>query len=142
MRAHLRVIQDHEEPRRVRIRHTSLTREEYARMAETEVVLAAFERPHTRGDCLAGGINEARPCPFVSCAHHLYLEVTEEGFLHLNHPGLELGDLPDTCALDVADRGGAELTQVAARMGLKLTRLKQLIRDAQEKARNADQEAE
>src|SRR4029077_6719314 len=29
-----------------------------------------IERPRPRGDCVGG----ERPCPFVSCAHHLYLD--------------------------------------------------------------------
>src|SRR3977135_1711586 len=30
------------------------------------------ERPKSRADCVEG----ARPCPFVSCTHHLYLDVS------------------------------------------------------------------
>jgi hypothetical protein len=33
--------------------------------------MLAIPRPITRGDCL----QEARPCPWVSCRHHLLLEV-------------------------------------------------------------------
>src|SRR5690242_9520574 len=30
------------------------------------------ERPRTRGECAEG----ARPCPFLTCVHHLYLDVS------------------------------------------------------------------
>src|SRR6185312_8298743 len=44
---------------------------------------ADVERPRTRGDCA----DMPRPCPFVSCSHHLYLEVNpESGALKLNFP--------------------------------------------------------
>ena len=33
-----------------------------------------IERPKTRADCVDG----PRPCPYISCAHHLYLDVNNE----------------------------------------------------------------
>ena len=73
-----------------------------------------YERPRTRADCLPGGCNEARPCPWVSCTRHLYLDVNDRtGSIKFNFPDLEVGDLPETCALDVADRGGQTLEEVA-----------------------------
>jgi hypothetical protein len=33
-----------------------------------------LQRPHVRRDCLPGGMNEERPCPWVACKHHLYLD--------------------------------------------------------------------
>ena len=57
------------------------------------------ERPRTRGDC-AGG---QRPCPWVSCRYHLYLDANpENGSLRINFPDREPWDLAQTCALDVA----------------------------------------
>jgi hypothetical protein len=51
---------------------------------------ADVPRPRTRGDCKDG----ARPCPFVSCAHHLYLDVSaESGAIKLNFPDLEADEL-------------------------------------------------
>lgn len=59
-------------------------------------------RPKTRGDCVDG----LRPCPFVSCRHHLYIDVSEKtGNIRFNFPGRELEELPATCSLDVADMG-------------------------------------
>lgn len=63
------------------------------------------ERPKTRGDCLPGGCNEIRPCPWVSCKWHLYVSVEADGSLIVSRPDLGVERMPDTCALDVADRG-------------------------------------
>ena len=68
-----------------------------------------YERPMTRADCQHGPHAE-RPCPFVSCKYHLYLDVNPEtGSIKLNFPHLDVSDMSDTCALDVADRGGITL---------------------------------
>jgi hypothetical protein len=62
------------------------------------------DRPKVRADCLAGGKNAQRPCPFVSCVNHLYLTVNPaNGSLHYTWPGMDLSDIPATCSLDVAD---------------------------------------
>lgn len=66
------------------------------------------ERPKTRGEC-AGG---ARPCPFVSCKFHLYLDVTKTGSIRITDPSKEVWEMEETCALDVADRGGQSLSEV------------------------------
>lgn len=47
-----------------------------------------------------------RPCPFVSCRWHLAVDVTGAGSLTENFPDLDVDELTETCALDVADRGG------------------------------------
>lgn len=64
--------------------------------------------PATRGDCLPGGSNEERPCPFVSCRHHLGLD---ESMLH-EHPDWDDGR--ETCSLDIADNGESTLIAVAS----------------------------
>ncbi|MBL8602932.1 MAG: DNA-binding protein [Myxococcales bacterium] len=83
-------------------------------------------RPQTRGDCLHGPMSE-RPCPFVSCKHHLFLDVNDRtGSIKLNFPDREVWDLPETCALDIADRGGITLEEVGAIMNLTRERIRQL----------------
>ena len=73
------------------------------------------ERPRTRGEC-AGG---ERPCPFVSCKHHLYLDVNQEtGSIKVNFPDLEVWEMKETCSLDVADRGGLTLEEVGEILNL------------------------
>ena len=68
----------------------------------------------TRAACLSG----VRPCPWVRCRHHLYLEVRPNGSLHFPFGEVELDELRDTCALDVADRGRQSLSATAEAMGL------------------------
>jgi len=89
---------------------------------------ADIERPRTRGDCLPGGCNEERPCPFVGCRHHLYLDVNpKNGSIKLNCPGLDVEQIQETCSLDVADRHrGLTLDEVGAIMNLTSARTQQI----------------
>lgn len=81
------------------------------------------EKPVTRADCSSG----ERPCPFVSCKHHLYLDVSARtGAIKLNFPDLEVWEMSETCALDVADRGGTTLEEVGAIMNLTRERIRQV----------------
>lgn len=65
----------------------------------------AIELPATRAACEPGGSNAERPCPFVSCKWHLYLDVNpQSGAIKFNFPNLEVHELSETCALDVAER--------------------------------------
>jgi hypothetical protein len=80
-------------------------------------------RPRTRADCADG----PRPCLFVSCKYHLYLDVNPRtGSVKLNFPDKELWDLNETCALDVADKGGITLEEVGAIMNLTRERVRQV----------------
>lgn len=82
-----------------------------------------YWKPKTRADCIDG----PRPCPFVSCKHHLYLDVSARtGAIKLNFPDLEVWDMNETCALDVADRGGTTLEDVGAIMNLTRERIRQV----------------
>jgi len=81
------------------------------------------ERPRVRAECTNG----ERPCPFVSCKHHLYLDVSARtGAIKLNFPDLEVWEMSETCALDVADRGGTTLEEVGAIMNLTRERIRQV----------------
>jgi hypothetical protein len=87
----------------------------------------SFPRPHVRGDCIDG----PRPCPWVSCVHHLYLEVdSETGALKLNFPDHEPWELPETCSLDVADEGEHNVDQVGQLLNLTGRRVKQIENQA------------
>ena len=80
-------------------------------------------KPKTRVECASG----ERPCPFVSCKHHLYLDVSAKtGAIKLNFPDLEVWEMNETCALDVADRGGTTLEEVGAIMNLTRERIRQV----------------
>ncbi len=80
-------------------------------------------RPRSRADCAHG----ERPCMFISCKHHLYLDVNPEtGSIKLNFPDKEIWELEETCALDVADRGGITLEEVGTIMNLTRERIRQV----------------
>jgi len=80
-------------------------------------------RPRSRADCANG----PRPCMFITCKHHLYLDVNPStGSIKLNFPDKEFWDLAETCALDVADRGGITLEEVGSIMNLTRERIRQV----------------
>src|SRR5579859_3461331 len=92
-----------------------------------------YDRPKTRGDCLPGGVNAQRPCPFVSCAHHLYLDVLRKGAIKLNFPDVDpesLEKMPSTCALDVADERGATMERVGKTVNMTRERVRQIEEEA------------
>jgi hypothetical protein len=82
-----------------------------------------YYKPRTRNECAEG----ARPCPYVSCKHHLFLDVSARtGAIKLNFPDLEVWDMTESCALDIADRGGTTLEDVGAIMNLTRERIRQV----------------
>lgn len=82
-----------------------------------------YYKPKSREECLG----TERPCPYVSCKHHLYLDVSPRtGAIKLNFPDLEVWEMKETCALDVADRGGTTLEDVGAIMNLTRERIRQV----------------
>lgn len=86
-------------------------------------------RPRTRAQCATedGKPVGPRPCPFVSCKHHLYLDVSAKtGAIKLNFPDLEPWELEESCALDAADRGGMPLEEVGRRTNLVRERIRQI----------------
>ncbi len=63
----------------------------------------------------------------MSCQHHLYLDVSSRtGAIKLNFPDLEVWEMNESCALDVADRGGTTLEDVGAIMNLTRERIRQV----------------
>jgi hypothetical protein len=95
------------------------------------------ERPLLRAHCEGA----ERPCPFVSCKHHLYLDVNPEtGSIKLNFPDIEVWEMTETCALDVAERGGVTLEEVGEIMNLTRERIRQLEMSGLSKLHLADRE--
>lgn len=106
--------------------------------AKREIHLPQYPRPETRADCLEGGFNSERPCPYVGCKHHLFLSVGSSGNITLNFPDAELEELPQTCALDVADsaptqRSHCEGHRTLAEVGELLGVTREAVRNIQSK---------
>jgi hypothetical protein len=80
-------------------------------------------RPRTRSECQGA----ARPCPWVACKHHLYLDINPQtGSIKINFPELEPWQLAHTCALDVADDGARTLEEIGAITNLTRERVRQV----------------
>ena len=93
----------------------------------------SLTRPRSRAEC-AGGV---RPCPWVSCRYHLYLDVRADGVLRVNFPDKEPDELPISCALDVAGDGPRTLDAIAGLMGMSKERARQLEAAGMESMRRA-----
>lgn len=114
-----------------RSRSESIVRLSYRERMRRQAELGPCEhaRPLQRGDCLPGGWNCCRPCLFVGCPYHLYLDVNPvNGNIKYNFPDLEPGELPESCALDVAERNenGVTLEEAGALLNLTRERVRQV----------------
>jgi hypothetical protein len=90
-------------------------------------------RPRTRGEC-----GTERPCPWVGCRYHLYLDVSPRtGSIKLNHPDIAVEDMHESCALDVADAGEHTLLEVGALVNITRERVRQLEVGAVERLRTS-----
>lgn len=82
-----------------------------------------YWKPRTRAEC----VDMERPCPFVSCKYHLYLDVHPvRGSIKVNFTDVEVWEMTETCALDIADRGGITLEEVGEIMNLTRERVRQV----------------
>ena len=83
----------------------------------------SYWRPQARGECA----NVARPCPYVSCKYHLYIDVNPNtGSIKVNFPDREVWELGNSCALDVAEQGGITLEEVGEILNLTRERIRQV----------------
>lgn len=81
------------------------------------------DRPKKRSECRGG----ARPCMYVSCRFHLYLDVNEStGSIKLNHPDREPWELEHSCALDVAEEGAHTYEAIGQVLNVTRERARQL----------------
>jgi hypothetical protein len=109
-------------PRSRTIAMKRLTREEL-RLGALLNPPVDIPRPQTRAECTS----EVRPCPWVACKYHLYLDVNPEtGSIKINFPDLEPWEMNETCALDVADKNGITLEEVGEIMNLTRERIRQV----------------
>ena len=128
--------------RAINPKRTSKSALDFGRALFPVAEMEGYERPKTRRDCLPGGGNEVRPCPWVSCKQHLYLSVTAKGSLTLDHGDVDVDTLTDTCALDIAERPRprtndgvdadhhATLDEIGRAVGVTRERARQIIDDA------------
>jgi len=82
-------------------------------------------RPQTRGECENG----PRPCPFVSCRYHLYLDVNpRNGNIRYNTDPktTDATQLAESCALDVAESGARTLKEIGVLLNITRERVRQL----------------
>ena len=117
--------------RRVTKRQLQVWREE----ADPDAAVLLTDRPRTRGDCVGG----ERPCPYVGCKHHLYLDVNEDtGSITFNFPDKAPDELEHSCALDVADEGGATLEVVGGFFNVTRERIRQIEARTLKRLRKSD----
>lgn len=82
-----------------------------------------YWKPKSRSEC----VDMERPCPFVSCKYHLYIDVHPvRGSIKVNFTDMEVWEMTETCALDIADRGGITLEEVGEIMNLTRERVRQV----------------
>lgn len=131
MARHLKLLTTREDLRHRRTREVRPKTESMLRLPKRDLELGRMlfpvdpssVRPRVRGDCVDG----VRPCPFVACRHHLYLEAKEDGSaIKYNFPDLEVDELDESCALDVADDGPKTLETVAALMNIVREAVRQI----------------
>lgn len=109
-------------PRSKTIPIKSLTRATLAAFALDAGEMPDIARPKTRGDCIDG----PRPCPWVGCKYHLFLDVLDTGNLKLNFIDIEPEQMIESCALDIADRGGLTLEDTGRLANLTRERVRQV----------------
>jgi hypothetical protein len=107
-----------------------LSKAEQARRRALEPDDGRRRLPLTRGGCE----EIERPCPLVSCRYHLFLDVDPcTGSIKFNFPDLVdddetplLDEMPETCALDVADRSHVTLEALGELLNLTRERARQI----------------
>jgi hypothetical protein len=97
-----------------------------------------FWRPRVREDCA----EIPRPCPYVGCRHHMYLDVDNRaGTIRFNYPDKEPWELnPDeSCSLDIVDKSRADLTllEIGEIMCLTRERVRQIESVAQSRMKRS-----
>lgn len=122
---------NHERPRSVGIKALSENERRSAGQLRRWSKALPVVRPQTRADCERG----PRPCPWISCRHHLYLDLTYQDAAKLNFPDLMPWEMPETCSLDLAEQGPLTVEQIAALLAVSAERIRQYERSAERNAR-------
>ncbi len=89
-------------------------------------------KPETWGGCKAQGLGITKPCGYISCGHHLAIDVNENnGAVKYNFPGVDVADMPETCALAAVEKHGI---QDMARVGDALGVVREAISQTSKRA--------
>ncbi len=78
------------------------------------------------GHTLEQAMCHSRPCVFCSCRMNLFLDVSAAGGIKYNFPGLDPGEMQESCALDVAAMGGLPAPDVGEIMQVSPERVRQI----------------
>ncbi len=135
-----RVSEANQRRRSKTIARKQMLRERRRMLAEgTLPEIVDYERPINRSECRQA----KRPCLYISCRYHLYLDVNPmTGSIKINFPDKEVWQLEETCALDVAERGGVTLEEVGEIMNLTRERIRQVEVAGLEKLRSGHEDLE
>lgn len=119
--------------RSLTISHRNISRKD---LAENRYILdevADIPRPSTRGDCA----DVPRPCPYVGCRHHLYLDASRGGSIRFAFPDIAPEEMPaeSSCSLDIAEQGECSLEQIGHAMNVTRERIRQIETIATRKLR-------
>lgn len=91
------------------------------------------DRPKTWAACR----ETTGPCPYVSCRHHLFLDINpKSGSVKFNFPGKELWELEETCSLRAADSAHT-LDGVADLMNMTRERVRQVEDESVERIKSS-----
>ena len=130
-----------DDPKQGRRRSKTMSRKQMMRQRRRMIAqgtvpeIMDYERPSTRAECR----DAKRPCLYVSCRYHLYLDVNPiTGSIKLNFPDKEVWQLQETCSLDVAERGGITLEEVGEIMNLTRERIRQVEVNGLDKLRQGN----
>jgi hypothetical protein len=134
----MRLAQDSLNPQQAKsyvapVRITDVVKQRTHHRDSERILARRFEhtsRPRVREQC-----PKTRPCPFVSCRHHLYLEIKDTGNIKFVFGETPLESLEQTCSLDVADQyaDGLKLDDVGQYVNLTRERVRQIEREALDK---------
>ena len=82
-----------------------------------------MKKPTKRSHCK----NSIRPCPWISCKHHMIWFVPSPHCLSNDQLLDKVINMKDSCDLDISDNGGVTEKKLAVILGLSLVRIRQIL---------------
>lgn len=83
------------------------------------------DRPTQRSECPT-----YRPCPFVGCRYHNYLDIMPRGKIKFNFVDVKPENFSNSCSLDVAEGKPLSLKAIGDIIGLTRERVRQIQESA------------